>query len=81
MTTGGYANWAMAGAAAPDRMTPRPIVDPMVLALMTGSSCFDRSGLVVVASRRQRTMNRSYFTPFVEEVTIFPTTCTLFNQS
>ncbi len=32
-------------------------------------------------SSRYRTMNRSYFTLFVETVAIFPTACTLFNQS
>ena len=35
MTTGGYANWARAGATAPDKKIPRPIADPMILAVMT----------------------------------------------
>ena len=36
MTTGGYANWASTGAGAPDKKIPRPIADPMILAVMTG---------------------------------------------
>ena len=44
MTTGGYANWASTGAGAPDKKIPRPIADPMILAVMPGSSCLTARG-------------------------------------